>query len=805
MKNNSETGIVRREMGADAQALASLSEPPRFYSYGAEAEDSEEPPWGVRDYLGMIRDRLWYIVAITLVVTALAVFYVMRQPNIYEGEANIQIDQENNPAASSKNTSVIISGPGESSAYFNTQLLLLKSPAFLRRVVKTLGVEQDPTFFARTAQSRPSWSNLLGGKSVQQESDSKPLRAVSIAPASPDGDLTQAQKLAPFVNALRGGLDVKLAESTRLISINFRTTDPTVAARVANVVADTFVQAHWERRAASNSTASDFLQKRIAELQFKIGENEKRLIDYAREHQMLPPDSGQNLETDRLVALDRALIEAENARKLAEAEYQAALAPGAAAAMVEGSGNSQLTSINTRLGDLRQRREVMLLETGENWPEVKELNKQIANLEQQLKDTRERAVSVVLTNLETRYRQALAREQSLRKGFAQQHSQAMATDAAGTNYRLIQQETATYRGLLESLLQRSKENDVILAATPNNVSVTDYATLPVRLVGPRRLSLVAMAFAAALVLSIAFAIFLGSMEDSVPVDSIERVERLLGISTLAVLPSSGGRRLLPGLSRQRRSRDKHQGLLFDEDTRSPLTESYKKLRTSLLLPDAGRAAATLLVTSSLPAEGKTTAVLNTGLVLSQTGGRVLLIDADLRHPSLHEILNIENNQGLSSILSNGHSDAEAIAMIEPNEKGFYVLPAGPIVDNASELLASDRMRSLLRALRSEFDHVIIDSPPITYFTDAVIVSAMVDGVLLVVRGPKTPGKAARHSLQSLEAVGAPILGLILNDVNIRLNDYRYYHRYYSQNDYDNGQSSQKPRGPSRPPLTSLNL
>jgi succinoglycan biosynthesis transport protein ExoP len=791
------TDISRRGMSStgDVRSLVPFREPPRVSPTDGDFEIDDEQPLGPGDYWIMIRDRLWFIVTLTLIVTVLTLLFVVRLPDVYQAEASIQIDLENNHAlGSSKNASVVINDPSDNPAYFNTQVLLLKSPAFLRRVVKTLGADKDSRILGHPASSNWTWHNIFGVNGGQQESaNGKSLRADSIAPAPPDGGIAEAQKLEPYVSSLRNGLEVKLTETTRLVSISFSHTDPAIAAKVANVVADTFVQSNWERRAETNSSAGEFLQKRIAELQSKIGENEKRLIDYAKEHQILPPDSGKDIETERLMTLDRGLLDAEDKRKLAEAEYQAALAPGAAAAMVEGSSsaNGQLNTINARLADLRQRRAVLLLEAGENWPEVKELNKQITDLEKELKDTRDHAVTVILTNLETRYRQALAREQALRKGFEQQHSQTLAQDEAGINYRMIQQETTTYRALLDNLLQRSKENDVVLAGTPNNFHVTDYATLPIRLVGPKRLIIVAIAFASSLIFGIGFSVFLGKIDDNVPINSVERVERLFGLPALAVLPSAGpGRRTLPGVSAlQRRDGRGGNGLLINQETRSPLTESYKKLRTSVLLSTPGRVPKTLLMASSFPAEGKTTAVINTGLVLAQTNGKVLLIDADLRHPSLHEILGIENQQGLSSILSNGFSEDETLAMIEQYEDSdLYILPAGPLMDNPAELLASDRMRSLISTLGSTFAHIIIDSPPLSYFTDAVVLSSIVDGVLLVVRGPKTPRQVARYSLQSLEAVGAPILGVVLNDVNLRSNDYRYYRDYYGRFD-----SSGKPR------------
>jgi polysaccharide biosynthesis transport protein len=783
-----DTGLVRRNPDdeQDPRSLRSFREQRFAYSSEIEPEADSGNHLGLRDYWAMVRDRLWMILALSFLITVLAMIYASRLPDVYEAEANIQVDVENNPALGTlKDKSVVIQGDDDS--YFNTQLLLLKSPAFLRRVVKTLDLEHDRQFFSpRQTKSSLSWRNLarsLGADSDPSLKESaKPLRAEVIAPPSADGAIAEAQRLAPYVEAIRSNQDVRLTEATRLISIKFRHPDPGTAARVANVIADTFVQASWERRGATNSSASDFLQKRIAELQFKIAENEKRVIDYAKQHQVLPPDSGRDMLADRLAALDKGLLEAESQRKFAEAEYHAALAPGAAAALVEASNSGALSSINSRLADFRQKREVMLLETGENWPEVKELNKQIANLETELKETREHAIGVVLTNLETRYRQALAREQDARKSFNQQHSETLNQDEAAINYRMIQQETTTYRGLLENMLQRSKENDVVLAATPNNVHVTDYATLPSRLVGPTRPRLVGLAFGVSLALGIGLAILLGSMDDNVPVGSVERAEKMFGLPSLGVLPNArAARKTLPGLRWFQKRNGHDHALLLGHESGSPFAEAYRKLRTSVLLSSGGAAPKSLLVTSSFPSEGKTTVVINTGLVVAQTGSKVLLVDADLRHPSLHTVLGADNSFGLSTILSKETTEVEALSMIDQYaDTDLYILPAGPLPDNPAELLGSERMKSLIRTLGATFTHIIIDSPPISYFTDAVLLSAEVDGVLVIVRGPKSSRQVAQYSLRSLEAVGAPILGVVLNDVNLKGNDYAYYRGYYRQ-------------------------
>jgi capsular exopolysaccharide synthesis family protein len=220
-----------------------------------------------------------------------------------------------------------------------------------------------------------------------------------------------------------------------------------------------------------------------------------------------------------------------------------------------------------------------------------------------------------------------------------------------------------------------------------------------------------------------------------------------------------------------------KGRLVYDRARSPLAESYKKLRTSLLFSTADRPPKTLLVTSSLPGEGKTTAVINMGFVLAQTGAKILLIDGDLRRQNLHEILGIENERGLSTILSGGFTEAEALAMVNQyQDSSLYVLPAGPTADNPAELLGSEQMRWLISILHSTFSHVIIDSPPISLFTDAVLVSSLVEGVLMVVRGPQSLRQVARYSLQSLDGVGAPVLGVILNAVNVP--SHSYYRNYY---------------------------
>jgi succinoglycan biosynthesis transport protein ExoP len=354
-------------------------------------------------------------------------------------------------------------------------------------------------------------------------------------------------------------------------------------------------------------------------------------------------------------------------------------------------------------------------------------------------------------------------------------------------------------------LQRSKENDVIMASKPNNISVVDYAITPGGPIGPNRMRSVTLALFLSLGLGIGLALFLEYLDDTV--HSTDEVERLLHLPALAVIPSANGmgrRRLLtgPGGLQKGNGHTDNQELLMNVDSRSPLAESYRHLRTSVLLSTAGRAPRSLLVTSSLPGEGKTTTAVNTAVSLAQTGASVVLIDADMRRPRLRSIFGLSDRPGLSSILSSDVSRDDLLAMIAKDEvTGLHVLTSGPIPPNPAELLGSDQMRHLMTMLQAEFTHVVVDSPPVNSFTDGVLISSMVDGVLLVVHGGKSSRNVVRRSRQLLHDVGAKVFGVVLNNVNLQSNDYYYYQRYYASNYYKGDVEADAPPPPASTPST----
>ena len=805
------TKMVKREV--DPRELERPDETSSYrssgYGYGAEGAESEV---NLLDYWRAVRKRLWMVIGVTALITMLASIYVARKPDVYEASSRVQVDLENNPMYAGKTTPYIYS-PVNDPAYFNTQLQILTSPGLLRRVVKTLDLEHNQGFLRpQSAQPHSTWKTIMqmwGVRGPDRKDESKqpkelPLTA-SMAPATSSEDLAEAKRLAPYVGALQGGLKVEpvresrggLYKETRLIDISYQHGDPATAARITNAVADTFVRANLEKKNETNTSTSEFLSRRVAELQTQIRTDEEKLVSYAKSNQILSLDASQNTVVERLAGLNKQLLEAENDRKMAEAEYNAAKAPGAAGALAEANGKD-IADTESKLSDLKQKRAQLAVDATDEAPEIKEIDHQIAELQKHLTETRARNTSTLLTNLETRYRQTLAREEALRKSFNQQKSETVTQNEAAINYRILQQEIETNKGLLDSLLQRSKENDVVLAGRPNNISIVDYAITPDYPVGPARMRSVMLAFVLALALGVGLALFLEYLDDTI--HSTDDVEKFLRLPALAVIPAMGGvsgRRLFSSataLQKRNGSNGGNPELLLKVNGRSALAESYRQLRTSVLLSTAGRAPKTLLITSSLPGEGKTTTAVNTAISLAQTGASVLIIDADMRRPRLRSIFDLPEREGLSSILSSEMKSQDMLnAIAKDPTTGLHVLTSGPIPPNPAELLGSDQMRKLLGVLSVPFTHIVIDSPPVSSFTDGVLIASMVDGVLLVVHGGKSSRGVVRRSRQLLLDVGAKLLGVVLNNVSIRSHDYYYYYqRYYHQSYYSKDAESEPP-------------
>jgi succinoglycan biosynthesis transport protein ExoP len=772
MRESFENALALREPEMIAEPIG---------HYPAMPMNQDDERTHLRDHWRAVRKRLWLVGGLAVLVTALATVMMLRRHNVYEATARVQVDLETvNPLlSSSKNNSIVVSNQVNDPAYFNTQLQILNSPGLLRRAISELDLEHNQLFLTKMNR-RPLLKNIervvgLGGDAPARTTESTNELAAATT------ETEDAERLGPFVETLQRDLKIEpvketrlQTKETRLIEISYTSGDPKLAAKIVNTIADAFATSNLEKKTINGTQSGDFLNKRIAELQSQIRDGEQKLITYGKSNQILSLDPTQNTVVDRLVGLNKQLLEAENDRKLAEASYRAAQAPGAASALAQENGKN-IDDAEQKLIELQQRKALLLVDNTEEWPEVKEVTQQIITLETKIGEMKTRAVSVVVTNLKTRYDQTLARENALRSSFNLQRGETLTQNEAAVNYHIIQQEIETNKALLDGLLQRSKENDVSLAGTPNNINVVDKAITPHEPVGPQRLLGVALAFAIAIVFGVLLAVFLEYLDNTLR--STEDVERMLSLPALAAIPSAGG------LSRRKLFRNKNAdgirpGILLNSQSRSPVAEAYKQLRTSILLSSAGRAPRTLLVTSGKPGEGKTTTVVNTAISLADTGAKVLVIDADLRRPMIHNVLQVANVAGLSTALSRSVEEQDLLALIDqPEGTSLHVLPSGPIPPNPAELLGSTQMKQLLSTLQSHFDHIIIDSPPVTSVTDAVLLASLVDGVVIVVHGGRSTRELSRRTRQLLRSVGARIFGVVLN--NVKQNGEEYY-TYYNK-------------------------
>ncbi len=792
-------------------------------TYGAYRETGTQDGFQLVNYWRIIRKRFWLVVGIAVLVTTLTAIYMARKPNIYQSRAIIQVDLEQaNPDLVVTDRRVPVSNQDPS--YFNTQLQLLVSESLLRRVVKELSLDSNKEFQkAKSEESVSVWRQVLkavGLASTDVKKTGNGVDEVSVsasASLASSEEIAEAVRLAPYVDIIKKNLGVEPVretrttnKDTRLIEVSFRHTDPELASFIVNGIGEVFSKANQEKRTGTSSKTSDFLQERIATLVTEVKNGEVKLFNLTKDADILKTDEGQTIALDRLSGLNKDLLSAENERKNAEAEYtqvsKNAESLNARAEELTARYTSERENIirglvndtQKKVADFKAQRARLLEEYVPTAPEVKEIDAQINTLESEVKKAitgneedlatfRKQKSAELLNNLRTKYLSAKNKEDQIRASFDQQYNQAQGQNQSAVTLSLLKQDIDTKKGFLKELTAQQSGNDVIARGTGNNISIAEIAIPPEQPVAPRRLMTVAGALFLSTLFGMGLALFLEYLDDTIR--TIEEVETYLQLPALAAIPRIDSmpkrKLLLVGGNDDGEMANPTNDLLIHNDSRSSLAEAYRQLRTSILLSTAGHAPKSLLITSSLPSEGKTTTAINTAISLAQTGAKVLIIDADMRRPRLHSVFNISNAEGLSTLLSNELSEQGILDVIGFDEEAkLNLLTSGPVPPNPAELIASEQMSNLLKTLQKNFTHVVVDSPPIASFTDGVLIASMVDGVILVVNSGKSSRQVVRRSRQLLLDIGAKIFGVVLNNVNLRSQDnYYYYQSYYHRDSY----------------------
>jgi capsular exopolysaccharide synthesis family protein len=686
------------------------------------------------------------VIAIAVCLVLGVVATLLMQP-IYTARTTLQIDRE-----SARVVNVTDVTPDEQmiagEEFFQTQYGVLRSRSLQIRVAEALGLTRDNKFIT------------VMGKPAIQGTDAA----------------STARRRERVLGLLRDNLQVTPTRGSRLVTLTFDSPDPALSSRVANAFADGYITSNLERKFESSSYARDFLQRRLAETKAKLEQSERDLVAYATDQQIIQlTDRGagpnaapdRSLESANLEALNEALAKATGDRILVEARWRQAHASSGLGLpeVLQSPTVQQLSQDRARLMAEYQQKLKLYRPT---FAEMVQLNSQIEETSRQL----QAQTDYIRRSIDASYAAALDSEQTLRARVEGLKRQVLDLRGRSIRYNILQREADTNRTLYEGLLQRFKEVGVAGGVTTQNISILDRAEPPLRPSKPNLLLNMAISLAFGLGLSVLLAFVLEALDSAIrlPAD----VEQKLGLVVLGNVPL-----LEKGVTPS----------VALADTRTTISEAYQTILSTLQFSTLDGLPRSLLVTSARPSEGKSTTAFALARNLARLGFRTVLVDADLRNPSLHKVIGADNATGLTNVLTRSMSLAEVVQ--DTKTPLLWLVPSGPIPPNPAELLATDRLTRLNGELAAQFDYLVIDGPPVVALADAPKIASVVQGTVLVVEAGGTGRGEVAGAIRRLRLASARLLGVVLTKFDTKQAGYGYGYSY--QYDYDYGRKDVSPR------------
>ncbi|MGH7845076.1 MAG: GumC family protein [Candidatus Binatia bacterium] len=765
-----------------------LAEPPDIKSEYVDFLQPNERHFNLTDYWYILIKRRRTVIIIFFVVTAVAAYFPLTATQLYTATATLKIEPQNPLVTAVKTVETLDAGDD----YYPTQFALLKTPSLAARVIKDLDIDLNefakrfqavsPNPIARiqsavVAPLRSLYHYLFPSSEPDSEAE------VAMTVSAPQDDVKKNVR-PELIDRYQKAMSIAPVLKTRLVQVQFTTPRPRLSQALANLHVQSFVRMSLEGRFNLTKEAREFLEKKVIELRQQMEASEAALNSFRRAHGVVSVEKGDNIVIDRLVELNKQLTTARAQRIEAESLYRT----------VEDKNHQDLAEL-MKQGLVQQlKSNVANLETEKarfstifkpDHPRIRELGKHIAAARQALKEE----LDNVVRGIQSGYAAALAKERGLQAEADKQQQAALRMKELGVDYTVLQEQVNANRSLYEGVLKRISETNLASDLPVSNLQIVETADKPLYPSSPN----IPLYLLASIILGSFFGIGTALLLEYIDstVGTPDDVSRSLGLSTLGVVPH------LKFLARRRyndaqitavpsetgeSSEPTHAGipakeLIVRQRSSSIITESYRNIRTSLLLSQAEKPPQVVLLTSPAPGEGKSVTTLNLGIALAQDGYSVLILDGDMRQGRCHIRLGMRNNKGLCNILTGGLPVDNGIQATSVD--GLSLLSRGNVPPNPTELLGSLKMREVIGELRQEFKFILIDSPPVLAVSDAAVLSVLSDGVILVLDGQRTSTSAAQKAVKRLDTVRAPLIGVILNAVNLDDPHYSYFRSYSS--------------------------